>query len=226
MNDTATVKPGGGYVEDPDFVPNAGDMRKQFNTSGLGASGQIEETSAVFDLDKAKTAEQITRALDDDDNSVSSDRVLLSQGPADPDAERKAIHKAAKARLKKPVIVGEASPLEALAAEDGDDSPTKKGASATDGPRAEGGSSAHVTPEPPATAEAGGSAPAGSTAAKTGNGDAKKSGNGDGDDDAPGGNAGREDWAKYAKSKGAPKEETDEGGLSRNELRDKYGPKS
>lgn len=176
MSDTATVKPGGGYVEDPNFVPNAGDMRKQFNTSGLGASGKIEETSAVFDLDKAATAEQISRALDPDDTSVSSDKVLLSQGPADPEAERKEISKAAKARLKKPVIVGGPSPLEEAAGEEGDDNPTKKGAKATDGPRAEGGGvSAAVSPEPAATAEASGSAPAKASAKEEKSGDAKKS---------------------------------------------------
>lgn len=219
MSDTATVKPGGGYVEDPDFVPNAGDIRKQFNTSGLGASGKIEETSAVFDLDKAATAEQITRALDDDDTSVSSDKVLLSQGQADPAAERKSITKAAKNRLKNPVVVGEPSPLEAAAADEGDDKPAKKGAAATDGPRAEGGGiSAAGSPQPPATAEASGSAPA-STAS---NGD---NGNGNGDDQ-PKGNATREEWATYAHDKGAPEEETQEGGLTRAELKDKYGSKS
>lgn len=45
-------------------------------------------------------------------------------------------------------------------------------------------------------------------------------------DPAPAGNASREDWAAYAKSKGAPDEETrpvEEGGLKQTELREKYG---
>lgn len=45
-------------------------------------------------------------------------------------------------------------------------------------------------------------------------------------EDAPKGNASRDDWADYAKSKGAPDEETrpvEEGGLKQAELRDKYG---
>lgn len=45
-------------------------------------------------------------------------------------------------------------------------------------------------------------------------------------DPAPAGNASRDDWAAYATSKGAPEEETrpvDEGGLSRDDLRAKYG---
>lgn len=43
---------------------------------------------------------------------------------------------------------------------------------------------------------------------------------------APNGRSSREDWAAYATTKGAPDEETkpvDEGGLSRDDLRAKYG---
>lgn len=42
----------------------------------------------------------------------------------------------------------------------------------------------------------------------------------------PAGNASRDEWAAYAASKGAPAKETkpvDEGGLSRDDLRAKYG---
>lgn len=42
----------------------------------------------------------------------------------------------------------------------------------------------------------------------------------------PAGNASRDDWAAYAASKGAPEEDTkpvDQGGLSRDDLRAKYG---
>lgn len=42
----------------------------------------------------------------------------------------------------------------------------------------------------------------------------------------PAGNASRDEWAAYAASKGAPEDETrpvDEGGLSRDDLRAKYG---
>lgn len=46
-------------------------------------------------------------------------------------------------------------------------------------------------------------------------------------DEAPKGNASREEWAAYAKDKkGAPEEETrpvDDGGLRQTELREKYG---
>ncbi|WP_433078875.1 hypothetical protein ACQP1P_38590 [Dactylosporangium sp. CA-052675] len=44
--------------------------------------------------------------------------------------------------------------------------------------------------------------------------------------DRPRGNASRADWAAYAASQGAPEDETkaeDEGGLSRDDLRAKYG---
>lgn len=42
-------------------------------------------------------------------------------------------------------------------------------------------------------------------------------------DGAPKGNASREEWAKFAALRGAPDEETREGGLSQTELREKYG---
>lgn len=42
-------------------------------------------------------------------------------------------------------------------------------------------------------------------------------------DGAPKGNASRAEWAEFAKSQGAPDEETADGGLSQSELRDKYG---
>lgn len=45
-------------------------------------------------------------------------------------------------------------------------------------------------------------------------------------DEAPKGNASRDDWADWAKKKGAPEEETrppEEGGLKQTELREKYG---
>lgn len=44
--------------------------------------------------------------------------------------------------------------------------------------------------------------------------------------EAPPGNASRDEWAEYAASQGAPEEETkpvDEGGLTRDALREKYG---
>lgn len=45
----------------------------------------------------------------------------------------------------------------------------------------------------------------------------------DPDSEAPKGNASRDEWAAYATTKGAPESETAEDGLSRDELRDKYG---
>lgn len=46
------------------------------------------------------------------------------------------------------------------------------------------------------------------------------------EDQAPAGNAKREDWVAYARDHGASEDELkaqEEGGLSRDELRDKYG---
>lgn len=42
----------------------------------------------------------------------------------------------------------------------------------------------------------------------------------------PAGNGSRDDWAAFATSKGAPAEETAEDGLSRDELKAKYGTQS
>lgn len=47
-----------------------------------------------------------------------------------------------------------------------------------------------------------------------------------GPSEQPAGNAKRDDWVEYARKQGAPDDELkpqDEGGLSRDELRDKYG---
>jgi hypothetical protein len=49
---------------------------------------------------------------------------------------------------------------------------------------------------------------------------------GDEGEPAPAGNASREDWAAHAAKRGAPADETrpvEEGGLSRDQLREKYG---
>lgn len=139
MGDSATVETGGRYVEDPNFEPNPADLRKQFNTSGLGASHRIEETAAVYEVDKAKTAEQVTRALDGDDREVSRDRVILPQGDPTPDEAEKSLLKTAKARVKQKVVMGGPTPAEEAAAEKGDDNPKAKDAEGTDGARAEAG---------------------------------------------------------------------------------------
>lgn len=120
MSDSSAVKVGGAYVEDEDFVPNPADMVKQFNTSGLGASGRIEEVSPVFTVDKVKTAEQVLAALDPDNTAVDSSKVLLPNAVDDNDEAREAIRDAAQARVDKGVVIGEPTPAQKEAAEEGD----------------------------------------------------------------------------------------------------------
>lgn len=119
MSDSGAVTVGGNYVEDEDFVPSPTDMQKQYNTSGLGASGRIEETSAVYAVDKARTAEQILAALDPDDNSVSADKVLLP-GDLDRDEAHDHISEVAQARVDKGVVIGGPTPAQEQAEEEGD----------------------------------------------------------------------------------------------------------
>lgn len=62
--------------------------------------------------------------------------------------------------------------------------------------------------------------------AKSGSGSGSGSGSTPPADGEPKGNASREDWVAYATTKGAPEEETkpvEDGGLSRNDLKAKYG---
>ncbi len=111
------VTVGGAYQESEDFIPNPADMRKQFNTSGLGASGRIEEVTAVFDVDKVRIGEQIVSALDPDDDTVPSDRVVLPSLETDNEAASKAILATAEKRVEKGVVIGGPSEAEKAAAE-------------------------------------------------------------------------------------------------------------
>lgn len=112
------VKVGGPYVEDENFVPNPTDQMKQYNTSGLGAHQRIEEVANIFEVDKVKTAEQIVAALDEDDPSVDASRVVLPSATDDNDAARERVLKAAQARVKQGVVIGEPGPAEREAAEE------------------------------------------------------------------------------------------------------------
>lgn len=135
MGDTA-VTVGGNYKEDDDFVPNPADMQKTFNTSGLGASGRIEETSSVFEVDKVQTAEQIKAALDDDDETVRSDKVLLPEATTDNETAKSEILAAADARIEKGAVVNGPTPAEREAGEEGE---------SEESVRAEGDSAAATT---------------------------------------------------------------------------------
>lgn len=115
---------GGAYKESDDFVPNPTDMVAQFNTSGLGAHGRIEEVAPVFEVDKVKTAQEIEAALDPKNDSVPASRVLLPEALDDNETAKKNLAEVAKARLKKGVEIGGPTPAEREAELDGDEGVT------------------------------------------------------------------------------------------------------
>lgn len=118
---SSPIQVGGAYSEDKDFVPNPTDMVAQFNTSGLGAHGRIEEVSPIFEVDKVKTAAEITAALDPDNDTVPSSRVLLPNLTDDNDVAREEILEAAEARLDKGVVIGGPTPAQREAELEGDE---------------------------------------------------------------------------------------------------------
>lgn len=115
------IKVGGAYVENEDFVPNPTDMRAQFNTSGTGAHGKIEEVAPVFEVDKVKTAQEILAALDDDNEHVDSSRVLLPEGLDDNETAKKRLTQVAEARVKQGVEIGGPTPAQREAELEGDE---------------------------------------------------------------------------------------------------------
>lgn len=112
---------GGAYVENKDHVPNPTDMVAQFNTSGTGAHGRIEEVAPVFEVDKVKTAQEIVAALDGDNTAVPSSRVLLPNEVDDNDVAKENLLSVAEARLKEGVVVGGPTPAEREAELEGDE---------------------------------------------------------------------------------------------------------
>ncbi len=124
------------YFESEDHVPNPADMNAQYNTSGLGAHQKIEEVSSVFEVDKVKVAEQIVGALNPDDLSVTSDRVLLPSVTTDNEVARDEILGAAEARLRQGVVIGGPTPAERGAEEEGSNLDVRAEAGAASGPAA------------------------------------------------------------------------------------------
>lgn len=115
------VKVGGAYVESEDHVPNPTDMVAQYNTSGIGAHQRIEEVSPIFEVDKVKVAQEVLGALDPENDSVKSDRVLLPVPLLDNETAKKELIEAAEARVKQGVVVGGPTPAEREAEFDGDE---------------------------------------------------------------------------------------------------------
>lgn len=115
------IQVGGAYVENEDHIPDPTDMVAQYNTSGIGAHGKIEEVSPIFETDKVKTAAEIVAALDPENKTVSSDRVLLPETNEDNETARNNLLEAAKARLEQGVVVGGPTPAEREGELEGDE---------------------------------------------------------------------------------------------------------
>jgi hypothetical protein len=96
-------------------------MVKQFNTSGVGAHGKIEEVSPIFEVDKVKTAQEILAATDPDNEHVSSDKVLLPDPLGDNETALKTVKQSAQARVDKGVEIGGPTPAEREAEKSGDE---------------------------------------------------------------------------------------------------------
>lgn len=115
------IKVGGGYVENEDHTPNPTDMVAQFNTSGTGAHGRIEEVAPIFQVDKVKTAQEVEAALDPKNTNVDASRVILPSNLDDNDAAKKDLLDRAKATIKEGVVIGGPTPAEAEAEKSGEE---------------------------------------------------------------------------------------------------------
>jgi len=122
------IKTGGGYVENEDHVPSLTDQEGQYNTSGLGAHQRLDEISSAYRIDKVNTAEQIVAALDPEDDSVSSDKVVLPDDPnANTEAAKRDLLAKAEAAIERGAAVNEPGPAEAEAAEETDENVRAEG---------------------------------------------------------------------------------------------------
>lgn len=115
------VTVGGEYKESDDHIPNPTDITTQFNTSGVGAHHRIEEVAPIFEVDKVTTAQEITAALDDKDDTVPASRVLLPDPLGDNETAKKNIEAAAKARVKQGATLQGPGPAEREAALEGEE---------------------------------------------------------------------------------------------------------
>lgn len=129
--DTESVKIGGAYVEDEDFVPDPTHQFGTLDTSGTAgaAHSDINEITPIFKVARAKELEVAEKALDPDDDSVPTSQVTLPKGAFvthdDPEAAKERVLAAAKAVKKDPVVVGGPTPAQEEAEEKGDDKAAK-----------------------------------------------------------------------------------------------------
>lgn len=116
------VVAGGGYVENPDHIPNPADLTGQFNTSGTGAHQNYDAYTDVFKVDRQNVADQALRALDPKDSSVASSQVVLPNMYESNTEAVKRLTAQAESITSSPAVVGEPGPAEQAA---GDESETR-----------------------------------------------------------------------------------------------------
>lgn len=123
--ETVTTE-GGGYVENPDHVPNPTDAYGTLDTTGTGggAHAKIEEITPIFDVAKSQDLATAARALDPDDPDVHASLVTLPDGqrivPVDPEAAADRVRAAAEAATAEPVDLSSSrmTPAKEAAAEE------------------------------------------------------------------------------------------------------------
>ncbi len=127
---------GGVYVENPDFVSDPRDDIGTFNTSGTGAHHDPATVSSVYAVDRNKTAADILAALDEDDDSVPSSRIILPEPvqvvSVDDDGAKEELRRLAQARVDQKVVIGGPSEAEAAAGKKGDEGDEAAALSAKD----------------------------------------------------------------------------------------------
>jgi hypothetical protein len=120
MATTSGITTGGGYVENPDFVPDPGDLIGQFNTSGTGAHQNLDAHTNAFAIDRQAVAEQVVRALDPKDFSVNSSAVILPEKDLSRQEAKDEILAKAEEIASTPLVLGEPGPAEAAAGDTDD----------------------------------------------------------------------------------------------------------
>lgn len=112
------------YAEDKDFVNNPTDQFGTLDTSGTAGSAhsRIEEVSPVFAVADQQNALNAARAIDPNDDGVSSSAVVLpdDKGRSREEALKSVKDRAAKAKKDGDLSSGRVTPAQEEAAESGD----------------------------------------------------------------------------------------------------------
>lgn len=119
-----TVKVGGPYVEDENFVPNPTDIHGTYVTDGVGPHHDLSTISPIFEVDKQAVAQQVVDALNPDSpvtsNYVSLPEVTFGTNEARSEAAETLKAAAEKTLERGPVVLNDPIGPEAAAAESGD----------------------------------------------------------------------------------------------------------